>query len=333
MGAQDFYDTLGVARSATADDVRKAYRKQARLYHPDVNKEPDAPAKFAAVQRAYDVLSDEKKRALYDKFGPEAFESNASEEAAARAARGGPHYAWQNVAGARGGGGGNVDLDQEDISSIFESMFGGAAGGGARGSGRGKRRANGAGRRAAPIEPLRHEIEVDFLVMAKGGSESIRLTDGRTGASKVVEVKVPAGIEPTTPLRLASVGPGGQDVLLTIKARPHAWFRRGTPDEPGKGLDLTIELPLTIAEATLGADVAVPTLEGTVELSIPAGSASGRRLRLRAKGIQEAGGKNVGDLYALVKIVPPKGTTLSEEEAQVLRRVSQTMSPVRAWEA
>lgn len=333
MASRDFYDILGVARAATADALRKAYRAKAREFHPDVNKSPDAAAKFAEVQRAYDVLSDEKKRALYDKFGPEAFESAASEEAAARAARGGPHYAWQNVAGGRGGSHEEAGFDPDDISSIFESMFGGAPGGAARGGSRSKRRANGTSRRAAPVEPLRHEIEVDFLMMATGGTESIRLTDGRTGAQKVIEVKVPAGIEASTPLRLAGVAPGGQDVLLTIKTRAHAWFKRGNPDQPGTGLDLTIELPLTIAEATLGAVVPVPTLSGSVELSIPPGSASGRRLRLRGKGIREASGNNVGDLYAIVKIIPPKGTTLTESDAEVLRRVSHATEPVRAWES
>ncbi len=329
MSARDYYEVLGVPRTAKADEIRSAYRKLARQLHPDVNKAPDAQRKFTEVQNAYDVLSDDKKRAMYDQFGSAAFETGAAQEAASRA-RTGPHYSWSNAGGPRPGGSVNVNgvnFDPEDINSIFESVFGGGFGradGAPSGAGRKKTRRG----RAAPVQdPIEHELEVPFEIAARGGVQTLRLTTG--GAGKTVEVTIPAGIESDRQLRIRG-GAAEPDVLLRIKVSPHRWFRRGEHEETGKGLDLFVDLPLSIAEATLGAKVTIPTLDGSVELAIPPGSPSGRKLRLRGKGIRDSSGR-IGDLFGIVKIVPPSGATLTPTEAEQLLALAAKAPVHRPW--
>lgn len=328
MAARDYYDILGVGRQASADEVKAAYRKLARQLHPDVNKAADAQRTFTEVQQAYDVLSDEKKRGIYDRFGHAAFESGAAEQAASRAASsGGPHYSWSNV----GGGGGAADassmgFDPDDLGSIFESMFGG---GPARGGGSTSRRKSHGKRKAAePPPPSTADLHVDFMVAAKGGTQAVRLGEGRD--ARTIEVSIPAGCEAGTQMRVRSTDGRTGDVILTVKPTAHRYFRRGEHEETGKGLDLFIEVPITIAEATLGAQVAVPTLGGTVDMAIPEASPSGRRLRLRGLGITDAQGRK-GDLYAVLKIVPPPSATLSAPEIAAIKEISARGGTCRPW--
>ncbi|MFZ4430444.1 MAG: DnaJ C-terminal domain-containing protein [Phycisphaerales bacterium] len=328
MAARDYYDILGVGRQASADEIKSSYRKLARQYHPDVNKAADAQRKFTEVQQAYDVLSDEKKRGMYDRFGHAAFESGAAEQAAARAAAsGGPHYSWSNV----GGGGGPVDpssmgFDPDDLGSIFESMFGG---GPARSGGSGSRRKSHGKRKAAePPAPSTADLHVDFMVAAKGGTQAVRLGEGKD--ARTIEVTIPAGCEAGTQMRVRSTDGRTGDVILTVRPTAHRFFRRGEHEETGKGLDLFIEVPITIAEATLGAQVGVPTLGGTVDLAIPEGSPSGRRLRLRGLGIADPQGRK-GDLYAVLKIIPPPSATLSPLEVAALREIAARGGSCRPW--
>ena len=328
MAARDYYDILGVGRQASADEIKSSYRKLARQYHPDVNKAADAQRKFTEVQQAYDVLSDEKKRGMYDRFGHAAFESGAAEQAAARAAAGGgPHYSWSNV----GGGGGPVDpssmgFDPDDLGSIFESMFGG---GQTRGAAGGQRRKSHGKRKASEPPPTSTaDLHVDFMVAAKGGTQTVRLGEGKD--ARTIEVTIPAGCDTGTQLRVRSTDGRTGDVILTVRPTAHRHFRRGEHEETGKGLDLFIEVPITIAEATLGGTVTVPTLGGTVDLAVPEGSPSGRRLRLRGLGITDAQGRK-GDLYAVLKIIPPPSATLSPLEVAALKEIAARGGSCRPW--
>lgn len=313
---RDYYDVLGVKRSASAEEIRSAYRKLARQYHPDVNKEEDAPKRFAEVQEAYDVLSDEEKRKAYDRFG------HAGVGAAGGA--GGPGGAQQGYGpgGARwtytsGGQGAAGTHGFDDLGSIFEQMFSGAAGGGGAGSpfGAGARqRTRGPHAQPRPRKgrDLTHTLTVAFNTAALGGTQQIRLT--RDGKVETIDVKVPAGIESGAKLRVRGKGEtaaGAQqpgDLILTIDVAPHPYFRRD-------GLNILIDVPINIAEAAKGVKVNVPLLKGTAELTIPPGASSGQKLRLKGKGITDARGR-IGDYLAVVQIVAPK--KLSDRGAKLI---------------
>ncbi|MCC6429043.1 MAG: DnaJ domain-containing protein [Phycisphaerales bacterium] len=334
MAGRDYYQVLGLSRSATPDEIRKAYRKLAREKHPDVNKATDAQKQFTEIQHAYDILSDEQKRKMYDQYG-EAYISGARGEAAS-AGRGGPHVRWSNVGGQPGAGA--PDFDMDDLSSMFEAMFGGRAAGGAAGgaSGGGPGAARGRGgkpRRAAEpepeTEPVRHDLHISFMTAVKGGTETLQLQS--EGAKRTVEVNIPAGIHDGATLRIRNAfsKQGGPELLLTVRVGGHSVFQRGEGLQLGKGNDLFVDLPLNMAEATLGAVVTVPTPDGNVEVTVPPGTASGKRLRLKGKGIRSAGGE-AGDLYAVIKIIPPKADDLTADEKEVLRGISSRGTSPRA---
>lgn len=320
MSEKDLYSILGVARSASADEIKKAYRALARKLHPDVNKAPNAATEFSKVQEAYDVLSDEKKKRYYDQFG--VAPGSAASEAGA-----GPHAGQHAGWGSGGFGGHNVrvdgmDLDPEEIGSMFESFFGrGGSDPFARGPFAGSRpgaRAS-AAQRARTLEPVEHEVLISFMTSATGGKEDVRLvTDDKP---RTIEVNIPAGVRDGQQLRVRK-GAGDRDVVITVKVGEHPRFRRGD------GNDVLVDLPLNIAEATLGATVPVPTLDGEVELTIPPGTASGAKLRLRGKGITPGSGA-AGDLYAVIKIVTPKPATLSAAEVATLRAIGAKQGDVR----
>ena len=302
MAKRDFYDVLGLSRSASAEEIKSAYRKLARKLHPDVSKEADAEKRFAEVQEAYAVLSDEKKRKLYDQFG------HAGPAAGAGAG------AWPGG----GGAGGGFDVDMEDLGSMFDAFFGGNRGGGGFRAGRpGRGPGPGSAGRSRPAPPLEVELPISFVTAARGGSERVRLTV--QGRETSLEVKIPAAVESGARLRVRGVD--GREVLLRVKVGGHPVFRRGEGARTGRGLDLYLDLPLTIAEATLGAKVGVPTLSGAVDLVVPPGSSSGRRLRVRGKGLRDQAGRS-GDLYAVVKVVVPKPDTLSDAEREALGRIA-----------
>jgi curved DNA-binding protein len=315
MAKKDFYEVLGVARSATADEIRRAYRKLARQFHPDVNKAKDAQAKFTQVQEAYDTLSDEQKRKRYDRYG------TAEPESAAAASAGQPRYSWTNVAGGRPGAGfDQSELDSETLGSMFDAFFGGRA---EEMSGRRPRASRAAPRtRGADAEA---ELEVSFLTAMRGGTERFRVTQG--GKARTIDVTIPKGIADGAKLRIKGAGDSGPkepgDLILTIRVQPHPLFKRGA-EAP---LDLRLELPLTIAEATLGATVAVPTFHGLVELTIPPGTSSGQRFRLKGRGVETEAGQR-GDLYVLTRIVTPAGADLPREDQDKLRAIAaQTPDP------
>ncbi|HMN95223.1 MAG TPA: DnaJ C-terminal domain-containing protein [Phycisphaerales bacterium] len=324
---RDYYEVLGISRSATQEEIRKAHRALVRKLHPDVNSAPDAAAKFAEVQEAYDVLSSEEKRTQYDRFG------HAGVGAAAAQGHAGAE-------GPFGGGSGSwhVDVDPSAFSEVFQEFFArGGAGGEARGSaGAGRRGASpfgGSARRgsAARGEDVELPIEVDFMSAALGGTRVVHLPDD-DGGSSAIDVRIPAGIANGERLRLRGKGRPGKrggepgDVLLAVSILPHPWFRR-------EGLDILLDVPISVAEASLGTaamgtSVEVPLLRGSATLKVPAGTSSGQKLRLKGKGVVPARGGAAGDFLAVTQIVAPR--SLEPDEEAAMRALGERLGNPRA---
>lgn len=318
MPPRDFYQILGVSKGASADEIRKAYRKLARERHPDVNKAPDAAKKFAEVQEAYDVLSDDAKRRNYDQYG-------SAEPRSGHAPGGGGTYSWSNV-GGNPFDGMSGEFDPNDIGSVFDAVFGGKGGFGHRGS----RSRSGGARRARSAEsresePIRHEVQVPFSTVISGGTEQLRLSVG--GKESTIEVKIPRGISDGTQLRVRGAA-AGQDLILTVRTQPHGLFRRGEFSDTGKGLDLYLDVPVTIVEASLGATIAIPTPTDTVDITLPPASASGRKLRLRGLGLKDQDGK-AGDFFVVVRIISPMPDELTDRDRETLKELGKRLRSPR----
>ncbi|MDE1929152.1 MAG: DnaJ domain-containing protein [Burkholderiales bacterium] len=293
MKFKDYYETLGVAREASADDIKLAYRKLARTYHPDVSREPDAEDRFKEFGEAYEVLKDADKRAAYDAVGRRSGGDDFQ-----------PPPDWDAGYEFHGRGDAGAGAGAPDRSDFFESLFGRAAR-----SARSARSTHAAG---AGID-LRGEdhhakVLVDLEDAYRGAHRSLSLRmpafddQGHVVLQeRTLEVTIPKGIRQGQHLRLAGQGGpglghgGAGDLFLEIEFHPHARYRVD-------GRDVFVDLPLAPWEAALGAAVPVPTPDGAVELTIPAGSAAGRKLRLKGKGIP---GDPAGDLYAVITIVLP----------------------------
>lgn len=306
---RDYYEVLGVKPDASAEEIRKAYRRLARELHPDMNKAPDAATRFTEVQEAYEVLSDAAKRKTYDRFG----------HAGVGVGQGpgpGVYRTWNTGdfgAGASRPGGG---VDPEAFSSIFEDLFagrGGPFGGGGATSTRSRR----GGVAAQRGEDVHQTLTVSFMAAALGGTEQIRLASP-DGTTQVIDVKVPAGVRTGEKLRVRGKGAPGEaggepgDLILVVEVGGHPWFRRD-------GLDVLLDVPITIAEAAFGASVTVPLLQGSVDIKVPPGASSGQKLRVPGRGIAGAKGKR-GDFYAVVQIAAPRG--LSEKGLAVLKQLA-----------
>jgi DnaJ-class molecular chaperone len=271
---RDLYEILGVRRDASEEDIKKAYRKLARQYHPDRNPgDKQAEVKFKEVQDAYDTLSDKNKRAQFDRFG------HVGPDGGFGGARGGTTFRWG------GGPGGPQEMDPNQAAEIFRQFFGGGMGDVDdlfTQPGRGRRT-----RRAAPAQEVESEVSIPFLTAALGGTVNLNV-NGRELA-----VKVPAGVEDGQTLRLQGQAPGGGNLRLVLRIQLHPFFRR-------EGKNVILEVPLSLPEAVLGAKLDVPTLDGTkLTVKVPPGTSSGARLRLRGKGIQG------GDQYIEIKVVAP----------------------------
>lgn len=304
--ARDFYEVLRVGRTATDDEVRRAHRKLAKQFHPDRNKAPEAATRFAEIQEAYEVLSDSARRTRYDQFGHSGV-SGAGGAPSGTGQGGGP---WQNVS-------------HEDL----EEMLGGLGGIGDffRGSGpAGSTRPRTRGPVSRTGESISLDIVVDFLTAALGGVRNVSLQDA-SGKAVSIDVKIPAGVPSGGTVRLAGKGHPGTgggaagDLLLHVTAAPHPWFTRD-------GLDIAVELPITIAEAALGASVEVPLLKGTISMKVPPGTSSGKRLRVAGRGIAPTMGPP-GDFYAVIQVVAP--SALSESDASALREIGTRLGDPR----
>jgi curved DNA-binding protein len=310
---RDYYDALGVPRDASADDIRSAYRKLARQYHPDVNKEPEAEDRFKQISEAYEVLRDEDKRRRYDRLG--------ANWRAGQDVSGAPGFeeAFRNGgAGVGGRGFGDVRVDFGDgnfgdsgFSDLFESLFSrGGRGGGDAGPGFG-----GFSMRGSDQEAV---LELSLEEAARGGRRQLSFGDGRS-----FEVEIPRGVRDGQVVRLAGQGSDGMgggasgDLLLRIRLRPHPRFRV-------EGRDLYVDLPVSPWEAALGATVPVPTLDGEAKVTVPGGSSGGRRLRLRGQGLPAPDGGTAGNLYAVIQIkVPAKLTKAERELFEKLQKTSK----------
>jgi curved DNA-binding protein len=303
MEFQDYYQTLGVKQGAGDDDIKAAYRKLARKYHPDKNKEAGAEDKFKALSEAYEVLHDKQKRAAYDNLR------------AGGGYRAGDNFrpppGWQQQApggfGSRDFGGG----DAGDFSDFFESLFGGRGGAGPRAQ-RGPMRGN----------DIRAAVEIDLRTAYAGGKQRLGLRDA--SGERTLEVNIPAGILPGKVIRLGGQGEPGYsgappgDLLLEVQVRDDPQFKL-------HGRDIEVEVPLSPWEAALGAKVPVPTLGGDVELKIPAGSSSGRKLRLKGRGMP---GKTPGDqIVSLAIQIPPADSDKANAAYQAFEKAFEGFDP------
>jgi curved DNA-binding protein len=298
VASQDYYDALGVSRDASQDEIRQAYRRLARRNHPDVNKEPGAEDRFKQIAEAYDVLRDPEKRERYDRLG-----SN--------------WRAGQDVAGAAGFGDGfdagngsgdvRVDFGSGDFGDFFEGFFG------RRRAGAGRAGFEGFSMRGGDSEAV---LDLGLEEAASGGKRWLSLGDGRS-----VEIDVPRGVRDGERIRVPGQGAQGVgggtpgDLFLRIRLRPHPRFRV-------EGGDLYVDLAVSPWEAALGAEVPVPTLDGSAQVKVPAGSSSGRRLRLRGQGMPGRRGAPAADLYAVVTIKVPR--KLNRKERELFERLAST---------
>lgn len=302
MQYKDYYKILGLERSASQDDIKKAYRKLARKYHPDVSKEKNAEEKFKEVAEAYEVLKDTEKRAAYDQLGS----YQAGQEFRA------PPGWEQQFAQGRGQGNGM------DFSDFFAEMFG--AGHAPRGGRQGF---------ARPGQDYQAQVAVTLEEVCSGTEKALHLEveeSGRGGrisrTPRTINVRIPKGASDGQKLRVPGKGgkginggPNG-DLYLTIVLQPHSLFK-------SSGHDLYLEVPLAPWEAALGASIEAPTMEGKVRLKIQPGSKAGQKMRLAGKGLPKPGGGH-GDLYAVLQIVMPPH--LSEEEKKLLEELAKISS-------
>lgn len=285
MADTDLYQALGVARDATADDIKRAYRKMARKYHPDVNTAPQADAKFKAAAAAYDVLRDPEKRAAYDQYGASWDQPRQTQDAT-------QDDRWQ----------GDFDFDERHVNpDMFRDFFGHRFG-------------------SRAMRPDQHAtVEIALEDAITGAKKTLTLQSpqrdqaGRiTMQTRQIDLTIPKGVLPDQNLRLKGQGAGGADLLIEVHFRPHPVYRI-------EGRDLYVTLPVTPWEAALGGKIPMPTPTGTVDLKIPADARQGQKLRLKGRGMPA---KPKGDLYAILHIVnPPKVSPKARELYQQMAKV------------
>lgn len=330
---KDYYKLLGVKRNAERDEISKAFKKLARKYHPDLHpNDPQAEKKFKEINEAYEVLKDSEKRKLYDQLGPD-WEH-------------GQHFqrppGFENVRfhfGGGGPGGGMGGAGAAGFSDFFENLFGGGFGGGGGGfsgfggfEGAGPQGGGfgpqGFSRRAAKGQDSEAGLELTLEEAYRGGSKTITLREQVAGpggmpqvSTKNLDVSIPAGVRDGARIRLAGQGNPGMgggsagDLYLKVRILPHALFKL-------KGDNIVLDLPLTPWEAALGTTVTVPTLDKSVQLSVPPGVGSGQKLRLRGRGLGT--GARRGDQLVRVMIKVPKD--LSDEERTLMEQLAEASS-------
>lgn len=319
---RDYYETLGVGRDASDAEIKKAFRKLARRYHPDVAKDKDiAEEKFKAINEAYEVLSDPDKRKKYDTLGPD------WEQHAAGGGAGGGYGGFEGYPG------GDVHFEGTGFSDFFESLFGQQArrrGGGAGGGG-GFGGFGGGGAGGVPRTQNGADIEADILISLEetmsGSQRSIKFNrpsaDGGPPTTKSVKIKIPKGVSEGQRIRIAKMGQPGLnggapgDLYLRVRLERH-------PDFHVEGHDLIHDLRLAPWEAVLGTTVPIRSLHGDTKIKIPPGSEANTEFRLRGKGLPKDSGDEFGDLYARVVIVPP--TEISDEEKALWEKLRDASS-------
>jgi curved DNA-binding protein len=295
MTSKDPYDILGVSRTATADEIKRAYRRLAKETHPDRNPGDKTGAlRFKEVRAAYEVLGDPQRRDQYDRFGAGGPAPEFHQWAAGNAGE----SPFEGIPFDFGSGG--------DLGSIFEQFF-------ARGSTRSRSKSARRPRQRGP--DLEHGVEISLDEVLRGATRDVVLTGGSDGPSERIEVHIPPGVREGQRIRVrgrGQAGPGGRgDLLIRCHIRPHSVFRT-------EGQDLLLDLPLSFTEATLGAKVEIPTPDGPTVVTVPPGTSSGTKLRLRGRGVPDRRLGTRGDLLAVIRIVAPKtvsprGRTLLEE--------------------
>ena len=290
MEYKDYYKILNVARGASQDEIKKAYRTLARKYHPDVSKEANAEDKFKEVGEAYEVLRDPEKRAQYDQFGQNYRHGQSFT----------PPPGWGDSAGGFGG---------SNFSSFFENMFANAG----MGAGRGREDTF-----YAKGEDVQTKITISLEEAFHGTHKTIRRPVGATQAG-TVNAKIPAGITAGQKIRLSGQGKAGMgskagDLYVEIQIASHKFFRL-------EDKDIYLDLPLTPWEAALGTKVTVPTLAGKISLSIPAGARSGQKMRLKGRGLP---GKTTGDQFVVLQIMTPNAVT--DDQKVFYRKMADTFS-------
>lgn len=325
MPDRDYYEILEVARDATPEAIKKAYRGLARKFHPDVNPgDKTAEKKFKEVQQAYDILSDAEKRANYDRFGHAAFEGMAAAGPRTGAQDftfrfGEPGY--ENIdfsqffgnmgrGGAPGGGGPRgapVDEDEAYSGGLFDDLLGRMRAG------------RGGGARSRTGRPMEAHLAIPFLTAVRGGETTIEVQRGE-GKSETLVVKIPPGVETGSKLRLKGRGEPGPkgtpagDLTIRLDVEPHPYYRR-------EGRDLLVDVPISVGEAVLGAKIDVPSPDGPKSLTIPAGSSGGQKLRLRGQGIPAHGSLPAGDLFVVLKVIVPK--KVDDESRRLIEEFAQ----------
>ncbi|MBI2372765.1 MAG: DnaJ domain-containing protein [Deltaproteobacteria bacterium] len=320
MDFVDYYAELGVERTAPQDEVQRAYRKLARKYHPDINKEPGAEDKFKKVAEAYEVLKDPEKRKKYDRFG--AAWKSASERPPPGPGRARPRQSAENIDFdvtniedllrnfERGRGARRAQQQPSGYSSFFDSLFGNLGG---------KRRGE-----DWVSEGQSHEVQLELSLeqAARGGRQKIRINDEASGDAKSFEVDIPKGVRPGQRIRLKGQGSKGMgggspgDLFLNVSIRSGDGIRL-------EGTDLFTQIPVSPWVAALGGEARLKTLDGEVNVKIPSGASSGQKIRLKKKGYPLADGE-AGDLYAEIKIMVPK--TLSPKERELFEALEAASS-------
>ena len=324
MAKRDYYEVLGVSRGASKEEIKKSYRRLAKKYHPDhAGKDKSAEEKFKEVTEAYDVLSDAKKKEAYDRFGHAGVKMDAAGAGwpGGGTYQGGPggggvHFDFSEVFGGGGGRG-----KGQNVSDFFG--FGGS--GGMEDIFEQLRQQQGPRRRRSAVpqrgRDIEHNLTISFDEAINGTSRDIEATvvqsDGARRKERI-SIKIPTGVDTGSKVRVrgkGQPGPGGEgDLIIKIQVADHKYFRRDAND-------LYLDVPLTFAEASLGTKIDVPTLSGTTTVTIPPGSSSGRKLRLKGKGVKSSKGSEIGDMYLDLKIVPPE--KLQEESKKLMEEFTR----------
>lgn len=308
-GKRDHYEILGVTSSASTDEIKRAYRRLAKKYHPDRNpNDPSAEAKFKEVQHAHAVLSDAKKRAQFDRFGEVGVGQWDTRPGGQRV------YQWggstvgredlEDLFSVFGGGGGG--------SSIFEELFGGHAG-------RGGRRSSTVQAAAQRTPDVEQALELSFDQAVRGTTLTLKLRSGADGLLQTIDVKIPPGVEEGQRLRLRGRVPGsnGQapgDLYLSCTIKPHPYFTR-------RKADIYVDVPVSVTEAALGAKIEVPSIDGQATLTLPPGTPGGTKLRLKGCGVRKPGSDRRGDQYVVIRITVPKA--LTDEQRRLLEELGR----------